>query len=193
MEMKFNPFPILETNRLLLRQIVTSDADDIFIIRSDATVMRYIPRPIAQTVDDVLPLIAMIEDYLVKGERINWAMELKATGKLIGMIGFVQIKEQHFRAEVGYALSANFHRNGYMLEALKRIIQYGFEEMNLHSIEAIVDADNVASNALLLHAGFVKEAYFREDFYHNTSFRNSIHYGLLRSDSAIDHKRNNEK
>ncbi len=191
--MKFDPFPILETERLLLRQIITSDADDIFIIRSDANVMRYIPRPIAQTVDDVFPLIAMIEDYLVKGERINWAMELKSTGKLIGMIGFVHIKEQHFRAEVGYALSAHFHRKGYMLEAIKRIIQYGFEEMNLHSIEAIVDADNVASNALLLHAGFVKEAYFREDFYHNTSFRNSIHYGLLRSESDNAPKRNNEK
>lgn len=183
--MNFYPFPILETERLLLRQIVQTDAEDIFIIRSDANVMRYIPRPIAQTVDDVFPLIQMIEDFLTKGERINWAMELKSTGKLIGMIGYVNIKEQHYRAEVGYALAAVHHRNGYMMEALKSVVQYGFQEMNLHSIEAIVDADNVASNALLLEAGFVKEAYFREDFYHNTSFRNSIHYGILKSEFLL--------
>lgn len=183
--MNFNPFPVLETERLLLRQIITSDAEDIFIIRSDANVMRYIPRPIAHTIEDVFPLIEMIEDFLTKGERINWAIELKSTGKLIGMIGYVNIKEQHFRAEVGYALAAAHHRNGYMLEALKRIVQFGFEDMNLHSIEAIVDADNVASNSLLKHAGFVKEAYFREDFYHNTSFRNSIHYGFLKSDFSL--------
>lgn len=183
--MNFYPFPILETERLLLRQIVQTDAEDIFIIRSDANVMRYIPRPIAQTVDDVFPLIQMIEDFLTKGERINWAMELKSTGKLIGMIGYVNIKEQHYRAEIGYALAAVHHRKGYMLEALKSVVQYGFQEMNLHSIEAIVDADNVASNALLLQAGFVKEAYFREDFYHNTSFRNSIHYGFLKSEFLL--------
>ena len=84
--MNFYPFPILVTERLLLRQIVQTDAEDIFIIRSDANVMRYIPRPIAQTVDDVFPLIQMIEDFLTKGERINWAMELKSTGKLLSLI-----------------------------------------------------------------------------------------------------------
>ena len=68
-----------------------------------------------------------------------------------------------------------------MREALACVIKYGFEQINLHSIEAITDADNVASGSLLLSIGFVKEAFFTEDFYYNGQFRNSIHYGMLRS------------
>jgi len=180
--MNFQPFPILETKRLLLRHIDIKDAQDLFSIRSDAQVMRYIPRPIAKTIDDIYPLIDLIESYLVKGERINWGIELKETKRLIGMIGFVNIKPEHFRAEVGYVLAASFHRNGFMREALLSILAFGFEVMKLHSIEAIVDADNTASSQLLLNVGFRQEAFFREDFYYNVSFRNSIHYGLLSSD-----------
>lgn len=180
--MNFYPFPNLETERLLLRQITLDDAVDIFNIRSDKEVMRYIPRPIAKTIDDVVQLVHMLDDFLGKGERINWGMALKETNQLIGMIGFVNLKEAHHRAEVGYALASKFHRQGYMFEALNKVVQYGFRTMKLHSIEAIVDAENIASNALLHHFGFVKEAYFREDFYHLHRFRNSIHYGLLESD-----------
>lgn len=180
--MNFFPFPTLETDRLLLRQITQKDAADIFIIRSDASVMRFIPRPIAQTLEDVYPLIEMLDDFLKKGERINWGIEFKETKRLVGMVGFVHMKPEHFRAEVGYALAAQHHRKGIMKEALNCIVHFGFDHFKLHSIEAIVDADNEASNGLLLDYGFIKEAHFREDFYHNTSFRNSIHYGLLATD-----------
>ena len=177
--MNFLPFPQLETERLILRQIRPSDAEDVFVFRSDADVMRYIPRPIAQSLDDIYPLLAMIEDLIIKGERINWGICLKSTGQLIGMIGFVQIKPEHFRGEVGYVLAKAYHRQGIMREALNKVLHFGFETLQFHSIEAIVDADNTASSALLLDAGFRQEAYFREDFYQHTSFRNSVHYGML--------------
>lgn len=183
--MNFQPFPVLETDRLLLRHIDEKDAADIFLIRSDAEVMRYIPRPIAKTLDDVYALIELLETFLSKGERINWGIILKETNQLVGMIGYVNIKPDHFRAEVGYALAAAHHRKGIMREALVRIIQFGFNEMQLHSIEAIVDADNKASSQLLLDVGFKQEAYFREDFYFNVSFRNSVHYGLLGTDIIL--------
>lgn len=173
---------MLETERLLLRQIKKDDAADIFVFRSDAEVMRYIPRPVAKTLDDVYPLVELLDEFLVKGERVNWGIVSKENNKMIGMIGFVNIKSEHFRAEVGYTLAAQYHRKGIMTEALNAVVRFGFECLKLHSIEAIVDADNLASNELLLNFGFKKEAFFREDFYHNTSFRNSVHYGLLSSD-----------
>jgi ribosomal-protein-alanine N-acetyltransferase len=166
----------------VLRQICKADAAAIYKFRSDPEVMRYIPRPIAKTIEDVYPLIEMLDDFLIKGERINWGITLKGSDEVIGMIGFVNIKHEHFRAEVGYTLVKDKHRQGIMREALKRTLQYGFEVMNAHSIEAIVDADNKASSALLLNVGFVQEAYFREDFFHGTSFRNSIHFGMLKAD-----------
>lgn len=151
-------------------------------MRSDPEVMRYIPRPLATCVDDVLKLIDLINGFVDTEERINWAMELKETGQVIGMIGYVNRQPAHFRAEVGYSLNRTFHRKGLMREALIGVIRYGFQEMQLHTIEAIIDAENEASGALLENVGFKQEAYFREDFLHNGEYRNSVHYGLLHSD-----------
>ena len=179
--MTFSPFPVLETERLLLRQLRNSDTADVFVMRSDPEVMQYIPRPLAVSHADAAALIEMMNDFIENGEKINWAITEKSSGKVIGMIGFPNLKPEHFRAEVGYTLSKAWHRQGIMREALACVLKYGFEHMNLHSIEAITDADNTASGSLLLSIGFVQEAYFKEDFYYNGQFRNSIHYGMLRS------------
>ena len=179
--MTFSPFPVLETERLLLRQLCNTDTVDVFVMRSDPAVMQYIPRPLAVTHDDAAALIELMNNFIEKGEKINWAIAEKGSGKVIGIIGYPNLKPEHFRAEIGYSLSKAWHRQGYMREALGRVLKYGFEHMNLHSIEAITDADNIASGSLLLSIGFEQEAFFKEDFYYNGQFRNSIHYGLLRS------------
>ena len=103
---------------------------------------------------------------------------------MLGLIGYVNIKPEHYRAEVGYSLSRAWHRMGIMREALAAIISYGFDELKLHTIEAIIDAENTPSGRLLEDAGFIQEAYFHEDFFYNGQFRNSIHYGLMRRDPA---------
>ncbi|GEO11188.1 GNAT family N-acetyltransferase [Segetibacter aerophilus] len=181
--MTFTPFPVLETERLLLRQLSNEDAEDVFVMRSDPQVMQYIPRPLAITVEDAAAVIQMVNEFIEKGEKINWGITAKSTGKVIGMIGYVNMKPQHFRAEVGYSLSRAWHRQGIMLEALKCVLKYGFDHLNLHSVEAIIDADNVASGNLLVTAGFAQEGFFKEDFYFNGEFRNSVHYGLLCSEA----------
>jgi ribosomal-protein-alanine N-acetyltransferase len=144
--------------------------------------MRYIPRPLATSQDDVTALIEMINDFTEKAERINWAMEWRETGEVIGLLGYVNIKHEHQRAEVGYSLGRAWHRRGIMREAVIEVMRYGFQELNLHSIEAIVDAENTASTQLLINIGFRQEAYFREDFLWNGVFRNSLHYGMLRAE-----------
>src|SRR5690349_4392105 len=114
---RFDPFPVLQTNRLCLRQVTADDAADIFIMRSDPEVMKYIPRPMAVEVDDVLPVITLINEGLTKGERINWGITFRDSNKVIGMIGYVNTKPDHYRAEVGYSLCRAYHRKGIMLEA----------------------------------------------------------------------------
>jgi ribosomal-protein-alanine N-acetyltransferase len=183
--MTFTPFPILETERLLLRKLCNDDAADVFIMRSDPDVMKHIPRPLAVTLHDAAAVIQMVNEFIEKGEKINWGISAKSTGKVMGMIGYVNMKPEHFRAEIGYSLSKAWHRQGIMGEALACVLKYGFEHMNLHSVEAITDADNIASGRLLLATGFVQEAFFKEDFYFNGQFRNSIHYGMLRSSAEV--------
>jgi ribosomal-protein-alanine N-acetyltransferase len=149
-------------------------------MRSDPQVMQFIPRPLAKTPQDVRDLISMMDGFVASNERINWAIEWKENGKAIGMIGYVNIKPEHDRAEVGYSLSRAWHRKGIMREALEAVIGYGFRSMKLHSIEAIIDEQNIASGGLLEAAGFRKEACFMEDFFHDGNYRNSVHYGMLR-------------
>ncbi len=183
MSMQFSPFPNLETERTILRRLEKRDASDVFEIRSDPEVMRYIPRPLAVSIDDAVALIQLIDDFIDKSEKINWAIEWKASGHIIGIIGYVNLKPEHFRAEIGYSLARAYQRQGIMREALLQVMKYGFEAMNLHTIEAIVDAENVASAKLLESVGFMREAYFREDFLFNGRYRNSIHFGMLRSEA----------
>lgn len=182
LSLDFNPFPVLETPRLLLRRPLPEDAADLFLMRSDPEVMRYIPRPLAQTVADVTDVLSMIDGYLTSNERINWAIEWKETGATIGLIGYVNIRPEHHRGEVGYSLARAWHRRGIMREALAVILAYGFENLDFHSIEAIIDEENLPSGRLLEDAGFRREAHFLQDFLYNGQYRNSIHYGMLQLD-----------
>ena len=175
----FNPFPTLETPRLTLRRPMPEDAADLFLMRSDPEVMRYIPRPLAQTPADVAVLLELINGFLEKNERINWAIEWKETGAVIGLIGYVNIRPEHHRGEIGYSLARAWHRKGIMREALAATLDYGFGPLDFHSVEAIINEDNLPSGKLLEDVGFRKEAHFLEDFLHNGNFRNSVHYGML--------------
>ncbi len=175
----FNPFPVLETPRLILRRPIREDAADLFLMRSDPEVMRYIPRPLAQTQADVEMLIELIDSYVMKNERINWAIEWKESGAVIGLIGYVNVQPDHHRAEVGYALARAWHRKGIMREALASALAYGFQVLDFHSVSAVTDEENAASGGLLTDAGFRHEARFLEDFLHDGRYRNSLHYGML--------------
>lgn len=168
------------TKRLILRKAQLNDAADLFPMRSDPEVMRYIPRPLAKNIEDVEALLTMIIGFWETGERLNWMMENKATGKAIGMVGFVEILKEHNRAELGYMLDKSYHRQGYMTEAISAIVNHGFNTMGLHTIFAIVDEENKPSMAILEQAGFNQEGIFREDFLHNGEYRNSVYYGKLK-------------
>jgi len=175
----FSLFPTLETPRLFLRQPRGEDAGDIFLLRSDPEVMRYIPRPLAQSVDDVHALLGLLQERVQAGEGINWAMEWKETGEVVGLLGFVNFKAAHNRAEIGYSLAQTWHRRGLCTEAVKAVLDWGFSALSLHSVEAIVDVDNTASARLLEAIGFRQEALFLEDFLWQGEYRTSAHYGLL--------------
>lgn len=176
---KFDPFPDLETPRLYLRKINESDIKDLFMMRSNPDIMRYIPRPLAQKEEDVLELIDRVNEGIKKNESINWAMALKENDQLIGTIGYVRSKPEHHRAEVGYMLNSSFHSKGYTFEALNEVIEYGFIQMKLHSIEAIIDPRNKASERLLHKCNFKKEAHLKENVFWNNEYCDSVYYTLL--------------
>jgi ribosomal-protein-alanine N-acetyltransferase len=179
LSLNFNPFPVLETEGLVLRNLNQEDKHDLYEIRSNPTTMQYIPRPIAKTVDDASLLIDVIVDFTAKNERINWAITEKGNNKLIGFIGYPNFKHESLRAEIGYMLHPNFVGKGIAHEALKAAIDYGFNVINLHSIEAIIRTDNKASVKLIEKAGFIKEAHFKDYTFHNGQFHDEFVYSLI--------------
>lgn len=175
----FNPFPLLTTERLILRQINTSDESDLFILRSDKRVMRFIDRPIAQSTEDAAKLIRIINDSLNNNDGITWGITLKNDSKLIGTIGFWKITKEHYRAEIGYLLHFGYQGRGIMQEAFNAVLDYGFKVMKLHSVEANVNPENAASIKILERNKFTREAYFKENYYYDGKFLDSAIYSLL--------------
>jgi len=179
LNINFTPFPNLETQHLQLRRLVNDDFNEILALRSDNEIMQYIPRPLAKTKEDALENIAIINSRIESNEGINWAITLKNDSKLIGIIGHYRLKPEHYRAEIGYMLLPEYHGKGIMTEAIKEVVNYGFEIMKLHSIEALIDPRNLASEKVLQKNGFVKEAHFIENEYYEGKFLDSVVYSIL--------------
>ena len=176
----FQPFPELKTGRLLLRRVKITDAPEILFLRSDKDVMRYIDRDPAKNLKDAEDFIKRINKDINTNDAIVWAIELvEEPGKLIGTICFWQFKKEHYRAETGYVLHPQHWRKGIMKEALLKVMDFGFHTLKLHSIEAHISPDNAASAALLESTGFIKEAYFKENFHFRGNFLDTAVYSKL--------------
>lgn len=177
---EFDPFPVLSTQRLLLRKIELSDAAQILQMRSNPAIMQYISRPLMHTEAEAIALIELILQELQQNNGITWAIALKEKPEmLIGTIGFWRIIKAHFRAEIGYMLMPEYGGKGLATEAIKESIQYAFGQMGLHSIEANIDPTNKASEAVLRKCGFVQEAYFKENFFFDGRFLDSAIFSLV--------------
>jgi ribosomal-protein-alanine N-acetyltransferase len=170
----FVPFPVLETSRLLLRQLKETDADEIFFLRTDARVLQYLDRPAAKLKVEAEAYIEMINGQIANAEAVLWGITMKPDDRLIGSICFWHFERENFRAETGYVLHPDHHGKGIMKEAMNSILEYGFNTMNLHSVTANVNPQNAASIRLLKSTGFEQEAYFRENFFFNGQFIDTV-------------------
>ncbi|MEN9547415.1 MAG: hypothetical protein RIR12_6 [Bacteroidota bacterium] len=176
----FQPFPELMTDRLLLRQLHTTDAPELFFLRSNQEVMKYISRAPAKTMEEVNAFIKSISETVRKGDGIFWAIALRTNpAVLIGNIGVWQIQKENRRAEIGYVLHPNFWGQKMISEALKKAVDFAFNKIRLHSLEARIDPLNVASAKVLLAANFKKEGYFKEDTFFNGQYLDTEVYSKL--------------
>jgi [ribosomal protein S5]-alanine N-acetyltransferase len=176
----FSPFPQLVTKRLILRQLNESDAEDLLFLRSDENVMEFIDREKTKSVEEALAFIQNINRAAEQNESILWGIALlEQPDTLIGTICIWNIQKEHYRAEVGYLLHPQHWRKGFMKEALLAVIDFGFNSVKLHSLEARIHPQNAASAAVLEKTGFIREAYFREDYFFRGKFGDTAVYSLL--------------
>ncbi len=175
----FTPFPVITTNRLVLRRMTRDDVNELFLLRSNKRVNHYLVRAPYQSVEDANAFITKTDTAIPNNEFIIWGITLKDENKVLGTICIWNLKREHDRAEVGYELYPDYWRKGIMQEALTAIIDFGFSTMKLHSIEAIIDPFNEGTYKLLEKNKFMKEAHFKENYFHDGKFKDTIIYSLL--------------
>jgi ribosomal-protein-alanine N-acetyltransferase len=151
---QFTPFPFLATKNYCLRNLQLDDAHEIFALRSDDLINQYLDRPKANTLDDARLFIGKIIDGIGKNEAIFWVVTPKDSPKFLGTICLWNISREEAKAEIGYELLPENHGKGIMQEVIPGVIQYAFEVMRLHSIEAELSPRNVKSVKLLEKNGF---------------------------------------
>ena len=150
------------TDRLILRQLKMDDDNEIFFLRSDERILKYLDIPAAVTIEDARKFIEKINYGINNNECTYWGIALKDQNKLIGTICIWNISMDRTTADIGYVLHPDFQGKGLMQEAIAKIIDYGFEIMKLKSIDADVDPYNSKSIQLLERNGFVLTKQFEK-------------------------------
>ncbi len=155
--MKIQDYSEIKTERLLLRKLEESDSDVILFLRSDETVNKFIERSEDRKTknnDDALKFIRTINEEIRIKKSVTWGIALGVDPKIIGTICLWNFSEDRKTAEVGYGLNPTFHNKGIMSEALSRVINYGFNDLNLDMIEAFTHKENKSSRKILDKNGF---------------------------------------
>ncbi|RUL47433.1 MULTISPECIES: GNAT family N-acetyltransferase [Lysinibacillus] len=175
-------FPVLETKRLVLRQVTQEDAASVFSYLSDEDVMKYYGLEPFTSINNALNEISWYESIRDNKTGMRWGITLKEQGIVVGSCGFHNKVAQHFRTEIGFELSKEQWGKGIASEAVEAIIRYGYEQMNFQRIEALIEPPNQASQKLVEKLGFVREGLLRNYEFTRGKFDDLYMYSLLKQD-----------
>ena len=174
-------FETLETDRLILRKLTDEVYQYLLKNCTDTEIMEHLGFKTAEELAKEKPKFT--QGYTSYGKTLLLFQLIdKTSNTVIGWCGYHTWYTPHFRAEIGYVLDDNeFKNKGLMTEALKRIIEYGFNDLNLHRIEAFVGKDNPPSLKLMNKFGFVQEGHLKEHYNNKGVLEDSLLFALLKS------------
>jgi ribosomal-protein-alanine N-acetyltransferase len=172
----FTPFPTLVTPRLVLRSIELTDAEDIFIHRNNERVNQYLQDFRHDTLEQTRAFIQRIQQEVTTNTTILWVIAPKTTQQFMGTVCFWNLSINDSRAETGYTLHPPYHQQGYMHEALAAILKYGWNTMQLQTVDAYTRYNNVPSIRLL------EKTQFQQDPNYLPELNNQrLHFTLTRN------------
>lgn len=161
LDIVFNAFPQLETERLSLRELNPHDSGALFAVLGDKEVIEFYD-------DDVFSDVSQAEEQIeawAAGDRnrrsIRWGIVHSQNDEMIGTCDYYGIHTWHQRAGIGYELARPYWRQGIMTEALGAILEFGFKSVGINRVEAVVMLENEASVELLGGLGFQEEGVLR--------------------------------
>lgn len=177
-----NKFPLLTTDRLILRAYTIEDASALLKLRTDPLVLNYMDRDPFKNLAESQKFAREKEEERLAHKGVSWVVTRKTNDEFMGDLAFWRLFPKDHRAEIGYSLRSEFWKQGYMSEALTKVLSWGFESLGLHSVLADINPENDASRQLLLKMGFKKEGYHRENYFYKGEYLDSEMYGLIRGD-----------
>ncbi|WNB90906.1 GNAT family protein [Bacillus sp. NEB1478] len=179
-------FPVMETTRLILREVTAEDAKDMFPYLSDPEVMKHMGLEPYETEEEVLNEIEWYQSIYKEGTGIRWGITEKGSDKVIGSCGFLNRNKKHFRSEVGFELSKEYWGNGIAGEALAAVVKYGFQKLQLERIEALIEPANLPSQRLIEKQGFQREGLLRHYEFTCGKFDDLYMYSILKADIELE-------
>jgi RimJ/RimL family protein N-acetyltransferase len=174
----------IATARLRLRPMRRDDAEGLFLVFCDAQAMRFWSSPPHGSPLLTAEVIERAQVAFMAGDGIEWAITRAGDDTAIGKIGHWRWQRAHSRSEVGFILRRDLWGQGIASEALAAVADWGFERLELNSIEAQLDSENVASQRTLERVGFRREGLLRQSYYDGHTYRDTLVYGLLRDERA---------
>lgn len=176
-------FPILSSERLLLREIVMDDAPQLLDIYKNKEAMHWFGTDPIQTLSEAQKYVEIFRDWRTQpNPATRWGIQRKDNNQLIGTCGLFKCEPNWKKCRIGYELLPEVWAKGYMSEALTLIIPWGFSNMQLNRIEAFIHPNNIASLRLVEKLNFQYEGCLREGGYWSHQFHDLLQYSLLRSD-----------
>lgn len=152
----FTPFPILTTERLTLRKLSTDDRQNIFALRSDTEINKYLNREPSRTIKDAISFIKKINDNIKNNNSIYWVISLTSTKTFVGTICLFDFSNEKNSCEIGYELMTKFQGQGIMKEAIEQVIDYAFKTLQFQKIVASTHHRNQSSTKLLTKFNFLQ-------------------------------------
>lgn len=174
-----NPFPTLHTERLSLIEIQQGHLSDIFKLFGDEEVTQFYNLLPLKEKQEGQKLLDWFQSRYQESLGIRWGIALKGKSNIIGTVGFNNYTKNH-RANLGYDLQKEYWNNGYITEALKAIIDFGFNNLEINRIEAEVMQGNIASEKVLEKLGFKNEGILRQWMYWNGNHYDMTMFSLLK-------------
>lgn len=168
----FSNIPTITTDRLILRKISIDDVEDMFRYSSSPDVTKYLTWSPHPDMTYTLEYVNYLQSRYRSGDFYDWAVVLKDTGKMIGTCGFTRFDYANNSAEIGYVLNASFHSRGIATEAVRKVLEFGFDKLCLNRIEGKYMVENAASRRVMEKCFMVFEGVRREGMLIKGRYRN---------------------
>jgi RimJ/RimL family protein N-acetyltransferase len=172
----------LDTEDFHLRPSAITDVEAMFAMLSDPESMQYWSDQPISTLDEAVQVLMKDLASDAKGNSMCWAVTHKEQNEMIGKVILFQFSKENQRAEIGYLLDRKYWRQGVMLQALGAVIEFAFNTLDLHRIEADVDSENIPSIGLLEKLGFEREGLFRDRWRVYGEWQDSIMLALIKQE-----------